>query len=644
LKEVVPPDLSPSREEPSPLRRRLLLLILLLALVRGLLYVAIVPPWQHYDEPTHFEYVRLIAERRRLPRRDDYDLGMRQEIASSMQAAGFWKELTAPTIDFWSDIPPSIGISELEHPPLYYILLALPQQLVSHQDVETQLYVARLGSVLLYLIVVACAFGIVAEAFPRRRWLPIAVAAFIVLLPPFTDLMSAVNNDAGAAAATSLLLWAAVRLLRRGPSLIRVGGILALSAMCWFTKSTAGAVAVAVLLILLMNYAPKFYRRWLWLALCLLIPVAVVATFTWGGQAAHWYSHDPAAAANRVTGDAVVGDSALVLSSDGEKHPRTIYQELSRPAGEGLRGQVVTFGTWLRTAEGSEGFARLRLSDGLTEQRHGVEVTGDWEFYAFTATIGLDAPGVAVYAILPGQPDAARPVYLDGVILVRGEMPVDQIPEMSNPAGTTGQWGGQQFTNLLQNGSAEKVWPGLRSWIGNVSLHRQPASLIFHSLWDWSRTAWVYGFEFLILFQSFWGGFGWNHLRLPAPYYYLLGAVTIAGFIGIGIGLVRLAKKRKKGERWQRVAWGMLGVASLVSWGAAILRIHPVFETGYINWPVARYAAASIVPTATFLCWGLLKVVPGRWRKEFAWLGLLGMIAMDTIALWTVILPYYYGE
>jgi hypothetical protein len=643
LKEVVPPVISPNREEPSPLRRRLLLLILLLALVRGLLYVAIVPPWQHYDEPTHFEYIRLIAERGRLPQRDEYDLGMRQEIASSMQAAGFWKELTAPTIEFWSDEPPSIGLSELEHPPLYYILLALPQLLVNHQDVETQLYVARLGSVLLYLILVVAAFGLVAEAFPRQRWLPIAVATFIVLLPPLTDLMSAVNNDTGAVAATSCLLWAAVRLLRRGPSLVRLAVVLSLSAICWFTKSTAGAVAVAVLSILLANYVPRPRRRWLWLALCLLIPVAVIATFTWGGQAAHWYSPNQPAAANRLTNDAVLGDSVLVLWASGDKHPRIVYQELNRPVGQSLRGQVVTLGAWFRTDEGSEEFARLRLSDGLTEQQHRVEVTSEWEFYAFTATIGLDAPGVAVYAIAPGQEDAAAPVYLDGVVLASGEMPVDQTPEMSNTAGSTGRWGGQRFTNLLQNGSAEKAWPGLRNWIDNASPHRQPASLILHSLWDWPRTRWVYGFEFPILFQSFWGGFGWNHLHVPDPYYCVLGAVTITGFIGSGIGLVRLARKRKRGVRWQRYAWGMLGVALLVSWGSAVLRIHPVFVTRHINWPVARYAAVAIVPTAALLCWGLAEIVPRRWRKGFAWLGLLGMIALDTIALWTVILPYYYG-
>ena len=36
-----------------------------LALCHGLLYMLILPPWQHYDEPPHFEYAWLIADRGR---------------------------------------------------------------------------------------------------------------------------------------------------------------------------------------------------------------------------------------------------------------------------------------------------------------------------------------------------------------------------------------------------------------------------------------------------------------------------------------------------------------------------------------------------------------------------------------------------
>ncbi|HEY80691.1 MAG TPA: hypothetical protein G4O05_06380, partial [Caldilineae bacterium] len=51
-------------------------LILLLALLNGLLYLFLVPPWQHYDEPGHFEYAWLIADRGRLPQAGDYDPAM----------------------------------------------------------------------------------------------------------------------------------------------------------------------------------------------------------------------------------------------------------------------------------------------------------------------------------------------------------------------------------------------------------------------------------------------------------------------------------------------------------------------------------------------------------------------------------------
>ena len=58
--------------------------ILFLALVNGLLYVFIVPPWQHYDEPNHFEYVWLLADRSERPKPGDYDTGMRRDVARSM--------------------------------------------------------------------------------------------------------------------------------------------------------------------------------------------------------------------------------------------------------------------------------------------------------------------------------------------------------------------------------------------------------------------------------------------------------------------------------------------------------------------------------------------------------------------------------
>jgi hypothetical protein len=644
LRETVLPTAVAHQQEPSPPARRLLLLLLAVALVRGVLSVALVPPWQHYDEPTHFEYVRLIAERGQLPQPDDYDVEMRREIVASMKATGLWKGSSAPAPPFWSDQALPIGLSELRHPPLYYALLALPQRLAAQQSVETQLYLARLTSLALGLLVVVSAYGLLAEMLPRRRYLPLAAVTFLVLLPPVADLLSAVNSDVGAAAVSSLLLWASVRLIRRGPSPRRVGAVLLLAGGCVVTKSTSAQVAVVVLLALLAIYVPQSWRRWLRIG-CALLGLGILAmALTWGRHAAHWYGFDGSAAASRVQVETPWGLSALALSVDDNDRPSTVVQELSLGDGRALRDQTVTFGAWLKANEGAGGDVVLRLGDGKTERSHCVQVTAQWQFEAFSAVVSMDAPGVAVYASIPDSEGAAKGVYVDGLVLADGEMPVGSSPEFDTIQAVSGQWGGQRFANLLKNGSAERGWPGLRARIGRIGVYRQPVALVFHSVWDWTRNAWAYSLGSLVLFESFWGKFGWGDVALPSICFYPLGLVSAAAVIGAGIGLVRRARSFGKREPWQRRAWSVLGLVLLVGWAGAILRVHPVFlVVEPSQMPVARYAAVVLVPTVGLLCLGLAEIVPRRWVREAAYAGLLGMVSLDVIAMWAVMLPWFYG-
>src|SRR5688500_2673432 len=88
--------------------------VLVFALLNGLAYLFVVPPWQHYDEPTHYEYVRLIVDRNRLPAVGDVDYPLRREIAASMIETGFFNTLSRPNWladagEIW------IGVSELVH-------------------------------------------------------------------------------------------------------------------------------------------------------------------------------------------------------------------------------------------------------------------------------------------------------------------------------------------------------------------------------------------------------------------------------------------------------------------------------------------------------------------------------------------------
>src|SRR5512147_1989311 len=103
-----------------------LLIALMVGLTFGTLFVFLMPPWQHYDEPNHFEYVWLIAKQGKLPSPDDYDQSMRKAVATSMINHGFFKGMTPPDLNL-ADGPIWIGTySQLTNLPLYYIVAAIP--------------------------------------------------------------------------------------------------------------------------------------------------------------------------------------------------------------------------------------------------------------------------------------------------------------------------------------------------------------------------------------------------------------------------------------------------------------------------------------------------------------------------------------
>jgi hypothetical protein len=129
-------------------------IILILALINGLAYVFLMPPWQHYDEPNHFEYVCMIANRNRLPEWGDNDPQLSRKILESMFAHDFYRGMEAPVLPPEGQPVEVPGFSQLGDPPLYYLLASIPLRLMHSTSIEAQLYAARLVSLLLFLVTV----------------------------------------------------------------------------------------------------------------------------------------------------------------------------------------------------------------------------------------------------------------------------------------------------------------------------------------------------------------------------------------------------------------------------------------------------------------------------------------------------------
>ena len=111
-------------------------IVIIIGLVQGLIYVFLIPPWQHYDEPGHFEYAWMIANHDSFPQKGEYDNSIRLEILESMKKNDFFEHQNIEYyLDFVDTIRPVwIGITQVGDPPLYYMLAAIPLMIFKQSD------------------------------------------------------------------------------------------------------------------------------------------------------------------------------------------------------------------------------------------------------------------------------------------------------------------------------------------------------------------------------------------------------------------------------------------------------------------------------------------------------------------------------
>lgn len=312
---------------------RFLIFILAIGFIHGVIYTFLIPPWQHYDEPTHFEYAWLIANTGKLPQAEAYDSVMRREVAASMIAHGFFDVLPSPNLlldKTW------IGISQTSERPLYYAVLSLPLMFLKGADVELQLYTTRLMSVFMFLGVLFIAHQLTKELFPNVPELKTMIPLSLTLTPSFVDLMSAVNNDVGATLMFSLFIWLGVRLTSSGVNVTRLILFILGALVCFYTKTT---VFVAMLLVIPLISLTFIHTRYpinlLSLSVFCLYFVFIFLSVFAIGDSAYWYRNLLIVQQNKVTREKtlVAVDGQFVLSIQympEERRGLSLYQPLDR--------------------------------------------------------------------------------------------------------------------------------------------------------------------------------------------------------------------------------------------------------------------------------------------------------------------------
>jgi 4-amino-4-deoxy-L-arabinose transferase-like glycosyltransferase len=199
-----------------------LLIVLLAYLALAVAYSLASPIYEPTDEVRHFRYVRHILVYRELPvqsadgpRAQSHHPPLYYVLGA---LASWWVDVeqdvyyTPPTNPHWDNRHWEVS-DDNKNQYLHGADEAFP-----FHGVTLAVYVVRWMTVLIGAGVVCITYFIGREISPAQPAVAAGAAALVAFTPQFIYLSGAINNDIAAALAGAAVLWACVRLVRRGPS------------------------------------------------------------------------------------------------------------------------------------------------------------------------------------------------------------------------------------------------------------------------------------------------------------------------------------------------------------------------------------------------------------------------------------------
>lgn len=265
-----------------------------LALLRGLLYALLTPPWQAPDETAHFEYSHLLARHGRLLSFADSSPELEGQIIRSLYTYRAWDYLrrTAPAVapERLNETPFFGRSRTLARFSLAYVPYALAVWPFLNYPVEVQLYVMRLVSVLLSVAMIGVTLFTARRLEPDRPALALGAGLLVLFWPQHTYIMATVSDGNLAELLAALAVYHVLVMLQAGFNWRRAGLAVMCGALALFTKATAYyLVLLGVLVALdgLWHWARRitlgrgWHRRHFVVALAAVAACAVLVLWLW---------------------------------------------------------------------------------------------------------------------------------------------------------------------------------------------------------------------------------------------------------------------------------------------------------------------------------------------------------------------------
>jgi len=640
---------------------RTLQIILLIGLLQGIVFTFVIPPWWHNDEPTHFEYAWLLANRPKLAQTIKVDEPMRRDLAMSMFQHGYYDFYKLPP-KFNSDQPVYIGASQAGDPPLYYWLVSLPLRLLKNASYEIQDYAGRLISVLIFLATLYVVWKALGELIGEGHPLQWLTTIFIALLPGLTDTMTSISNDVGAVLVFSIFLWIGISILNRGLTWKKLLGLIAVLAICYYTKNTT---IPAIPLTFFIFLFAVFRNRPQWLPIAItgaVIVLAVLFLIRWGDPEFWYRASDQLQPARVQTDKAPFGEYAFKVEPNGGFIGQFISTTQIRP----FRNKTITIGAWMWADQPITALAPkisyFISSDAvmLLSELKPIKLTTTPTFVSYTINIPNDivkawltlcSTNATNYhcASTSGATNVTSTnatIYYDGIVLIPQAFSAGK-PTFLGADTLSGSWNGTKFENMARNSSAENGWFWLNPKVSKLASNVFSGIDVFiASVQDPQGTGWYYKSAAQTLFNTFWS----NPAR--AKVFLLGGNLTydlLRAFTAIGIlGLIPFSWKRRKTFRWDLIIF--IGFALIAVWGLTFIRGAIELLRDVPLYPWARYAFPVILPTAFLICAGWFEIL--QWiekrfhltRLQSTSFFLTALVGVDLLTIISILSFFYWKD
>lgn len=245
--------------------------ILSVALILGVVWSLVTPPFQAPDENPHFGYVQQLAEKSELPGIPGRPVYSSEQLAAASVSNSTQTSGVPDTKPTWSRSIYQQWLSRSKatpkgqradggganpassNPPLYYLLEAGIYRAAAGSDLFTRLTVLRLGSVFFLLIAVMAVWLLAGELFKKERLAQITAASLVALEPMITFICGSVSPDSMLIALWSLTLWVGVHMLRRGITIASAFALLSIVGAACVVKATSYALIPAALMVLVVS-------------------------------------------------------------------------------------------------------------------------------------------------------------------------------------------------------------------------------------------------------------------------------------------------------------------------------------------------------------------------------------------------------